>query len=87
LQDYLLIYPEDPNLYELMAKAQAREGKVLLQHENLAEAFYYRYNIKEAITLLDLAASAKDGNFYEKSRVESRLKELKKEWKLFSQGL
>ena len=87
LQDYLLIYPEDPNLYELMAKAQAREGKVLLQHENLAEAFYYRYNIKEAITLLDLAASSKDGNFYEKSRVESRLKELKREWKLFRQGL
>ena len=87
LQDYLLIYPKDSNLYELMAKAQAGEGKVLLQHENLAEAFYYRYNIKEAITLLDLAVSAKDGNFYEKSRVESRLKELQREWKLFSKGL
>ena len=87
LQDYLLIYPEDPNLYELMAKAQASKGKVLLQHENLAEAFYYRYNIREAIALLDLAARAKDGNFYEKSRVESRLKELKKEWALFRKGL
>jgi len=87
LQDYLLIYPEDPNLYELMAKAQAEKGKVLLQHENLAEAFYYSYNIREAISLLDLAASAKDGNFYEKSRVESRLKELKKEWELFNKGL
>ncbi|MDG2252713.1 MAG: M48 family metalloprotease [Methylophilaceae bacterium] len=87
LNEYLLIYPEDPNLYELMAKAQAGEGKVLLQHENLAESFYYRYNIKEAITLLDLAVRAKDGNFYEKSRVESRLKELKREWALFSKGL
>ena len=87
LDDYLLIYPEDSNLYELMAKAQAGEGKVLLQHENLAEAFYYRYNIREAITLLDLAARAKDGNFYEKSRVESRLKELKREWELFSKEL
>ena len=87
LQNYLLIHPEDSNLYELMAKAQAAKGKVLLQHENLAEAFYYRYNIKEAITHLDLAASAKDGNFYEKSRVESRLKALKREWKLFSEGL
>ena len=71
LNDYLLTYPEDPNLYELMSKARAKEGKVLLQHENLAEAFYYRYNIKDAITLLDLAVRAKDGNFYEKSRVES----------------
>ena len=87
LDDYLLIYPEDSNLYELMAKAQAGEGKVLLQHENLAEAFYYRYNIREAITLLDLAARAKDGNFYEKSRVVSRLKELKREWELFSKEL
>ena len=87
LQDYLLIYPKDPNLYELMAKAQAVKGKVLLQHENLAEAFYYRYNIREAISLLDLAARAQDGNFYEKSRVESRLKELKKEWEQFSKGL
>ncbi len=87
LNDYLLIYPEDPNLYELMSKAQAKEGKVLLKHENLAEAFYYRYNIKEAITLLDLAVRAKDGNFYEKSRVESRLKELQKELELFRKGL
>ena len=87
LQNYLLIHPEDSNLYELMAKAQAAKGKVLLQHENLAEAFYYRYNIKEAITHLDLAERAKDGNFYEKSRVESRLKALKREWKLFSEGL
>ena len=70
-----------------MSKAQAKEGKVLLKHENLAEAFYYRYNIKEAITLLDLAVRAKDGNFYEKSRVESRLKELQKELELFRKGL
>ena len=87
LHDYLLIFPEDPILYELMAKAQAGEGKILLQYESLAEAFYYRYNIREAISLLGLAASAKDGNFYEKSRVESRLKEFKSEWKLFKQGL
>tara|TARA_B110000503_G_scaffold140775_1_gene232519 strand:- start:14 stop:1438 length:1425 start_codon:yes stop_codon:yes gene_type:complete len=87
LQKYLLLYPKDPNLYELMAKAYANLGKILLQHENLAEAFYYRYNLREAISLMDLAVRSRDGNFYEKSRVESRLKELKTEEMLFKKSL
>ena len=87
LQKYLLLYPKDPNLYELMAKAYANLGRILLQHENLAEAFYYRYNLREAISLMDLAVRSRDGNFYEKSRVESRLKELKTEELLFKKSL
>jgi beta-barrel assembly-enhancing protease len=85
LQKYLLLYPKDPSLYELMAKAHAGEGKVLLQYENLSNAFYYRYNIREAISLMDLAVRANDGNFYEKSRVEARLKELQREEMLFKE--
>jgi len=86
LSKYLQIYKRDPNLYELMAKTQASEGKVLLQYENMSEAFYYRYNYREAITLMDLAVRAKDGDFYDKSRVEARLKELQREEMLFKQS-
>ena len=87
LEKYLSIYPRDPNLYELMAKAHAKLGNILLQNESLAEAFYYRYNLREAISLMDLAVRSKDGNFYQKSRVETRLKELQREEMLFKKAL
>ncbi len=51
----------------------------MLEHENLSNAFYYKYDIQEAVTQMDLATKANDGNFYEKSRVEFRLNELKRE--------
>ena len=38
---------------------------------------------RKLITLLDLAVRAKDGNFYEKSRVESRLKQLQREKEIY----
>ena len=87
LEKYLLIYPKDPNLYELMAKAHAKLGNILLQNESLAEAFYYRYNLREAISSMDMAVRSRDGNFYEKSRVEARLKELQRDEMLFKKSL
>ena len=72
-------FSQDPILYKLFAKGYANQGKKLLQYENLAEAAYYNFNLQEAVIRMDLAIKANDGDFYQKSRVESRLKQFQKE--------
>jgi len=79
LKKYVDLYPSNHLIYESLAKSYSIVGKKLLEHENLANAFYYKYDIQEAVTQMDLATKANDGNFYEKSRVEFRLNELKRE--------
>ena len=79
LKKYLEIYPENFFIYDLLAKGYSLIGKKLLEHESLSNAYYFKYDIREAITQMDLATKANDGNFYEKSRVEFRLNELKRE--------
>ena len=73
LKKYVDLYSSNYLIYELLAKSYSILGKKLLEHENLANA------IEEAVTQMDLATKANDGNFYEKSRVEFRLNELKRE--------
>ena len=72
-------FSQDPILYYLLAQGYANQGKKLLQYENLAESAYYNFNLQEAITRMDLAIKANDGDFYQKSRVESRLKKFQRE--------
>jgi predicted Zn-dependent protease len=48
----------------------------LLQHRAQAEAYVLRGNLPAAIEQLQLAQRAGDGDFYQKSSVEARLKEL-----------
>ena len=83
LQSYIMTFKTDPELYKLLAKAYSLNGKKLLQYESLAESFYYRYNLQEAIVQMDMAVKSSDGNFYEKSRVESRLKQLQQEKEIY----
>jgi predicted Zn-dependent protease len=79
LKKYEQKFSQDPILYNLFAKGYANQGKKLLQYENLAEAAYYNFNLKEAIMRMDLAIKANDGDFYQKSRAESRLKHFHRE--------
>jgi predicted Zn-dependent protease len=71
------IYPDDAYLYDLMARAYTMQNKDLLGHQALSEAYYRRYNLERAIEQMDLASRAKDGDFYQKSIVEARLKQLR----------
>ena len=84
LENYKIKFSQDPNLYLFISKAYSSQGKTLLQYENMAESFYYKFNLQEAINQMDLAVKANDGNFYEKSRVEARLKQLKNEEALYA---
>lgn len=66
----------DPKLYELQARAYAATGKRLQQHRALAESYALRGNLTGAIEQLQIAQKAGDGDFYQQSSVEARLKEL-----------
>ncbi len=78
IADKQSVFPTDAYLYEMMAKAQAAKGKDLLRFQAQGEAYYRKYNLDKAIEQLDFAVKAKDGNFYEHSIVEARLKELRR---------
>jgi predicted Zn-dependent protease len=68
--------PTDPQLYEFQARAYTALGRRLLQHRALAEVYALRGNLPAAIEQLRIAQKAGDGDFYQKSSVEARLKEL-----------
>ncbi|MGH8677769.1 MAG: M48 family metalloprotease [Burkholderiales bacterium] len=66
----------DPRLYEMQARGYAAMGKQLPRHRAQAEAYLLRGDVRHAIEQLQIAKSSGDGDFYQKSSVEARLKEL-----------
>lgn len=66
----------DPRLFERKAAAHAALGQRMAQHRAQAEALLLRGNLTAAIEQLRLAQASDDGNFYERSIVDSRLREL-----------
>ena len=79
LSEPLRLYPRDPRLHEARAKTYAGQGKRLLQHQAQAEVYVLQGSLPAAIEQLQLAQGSGDGNFYELSVVEARLKELRAE--------
>ena len=78
VQDKHNLYPNDAYFYTILAKAFAAKNKNLLRFQAQGEAYYRQYNLQKAIEQMELAAKAKDGNFYEQSIVEARLKQLRR---------
>lgn len=77
VKDKQSLYPDDAYLYEVLAKSYAMQSKVLLSHQAQSEAYYRKYDLARAIEQMELAAKAGDGDFYQKSIVEARLKQLR----------
>jgi predicted Zn-dependent protease len=75
----LRLYPREARLHEARARAYAGLGKRLLQHQAQAEVYLLQGNLPGAIEQLQFAQAAGDGNFYEQSAVDARLKELRAE--------
>ncbi len=67
----------DYRLYQLQAQCYAALDKRLPYHRALAEAHYRRGNIPAAIEQLVLAQKSGDGDFYQQSSVDARLRELR----------
>ena len=68
----------DYKLYGLQAKTYAAQGKRLQQHRAQAEFYLLQGQLGQAIEQLQFAQQATDGNFYEQSAVDARLRELRK---------
>ncbi len=79
LDEQLQSYTTDPKLYSLQAKTHAMQGRKLQQHRALAEMYLLQGRLLQAIEQLQFAQRAGDGNFYEQSVVDARLRELKKQ--------
>ncbi len=73
----LELTPGDARLHALQAKAYAALGNRLHQHRAQAEAYLAESRLDAAIVQFDLARQAGDGDFYEKSEVDARLRELR----------
>jgi len=70
-------YPDVERLRVLQAKTYAALGKRLLQHQAQAEVYVLQGSLPAAIEQLQLARSSGDGDFYQLSEVDSRMRELK----------
>ena len=70
-------HPRDITLHELQAKTYAALGKRLLQHQAQAEVYVLQGSLPAAIEQLQLARTAGDGDFYQLSVVDARLKDLR----------
>ncbi|WJW76188.1 M48 family metalloprotease [Thiohalobacter sp. IOR34] len=69
----------DPSLYALLARAETGLGAVAEAHAAMAEYYYLQGQTRTAIEQLTLALKQDDLDFYQVSRVESRLRQLKQE--------
>ncbi len=69
---------EDAKLYLLQAQAYAMQGKRLAQHRATGEAYVRMGNLTGAVEQMGIAVKSADGDFYQLSSTESRLRELKK---------
>ena len=69
--------PGDARLRALQSRSYAALGKRLLQHQAQGEYYALQGSVPAAIEQLQLARGAGDGDFYQLSVVDARLKELR----------
>ncbi len=72
------LYPNDAKFYEVLASAYTMQNKQLLGHQAQGEAYFRKYDLGRAVEQMELAVKANDGDFYQKSIVEARLKEMRR---------
>jgi predicted Zn-dependent protease len=79
-REALARYPRDARVFGMQAKIYATLGKRLLQHQAQAEVYALQGALPSAIEQLSLARAAGDGDFYQLSVVDARLKELRAQY-------
>lgn len=67
----------DPRLYQLQARAYAALGNRLQQHRAQAEAYVLLGSLPAAIEQLQIGLKSGDGDYYQLSSAEARLRELR----------
>ncbi len=79
VSEQLSRFPSDGPLHLLAARSYAALGKQLLSHRHQAEYYAWQGNLPAAVVQFELAAKANDGDFYQRSVAESRLREVRQE--------
>jgi predicted Zn-dependent protease len=69
---------DDYRLYQLQARAYAAQDKRLAQHRAQAEAYVRLGNVSAAMEQLQIGLKSGDGDFFQLSSAEARLRELRK---------
>ena len=77
LDESLRVHPRDARLYALQAKTYAALGKRTAQHQAQAEVYVLQGSLPAAIEQLQIARGAGDGDFYQLSVIDARLKDLR----------
>ncbi len=75
----LLRFPGNGPLHRIAARAYAEQNMRLKEHEHQGEYYAWAGALALAIGQMELAAKAGDGNFYQVSVVETRLRKLRAE--------
>lgn len=77
LRQQILYRDEDPALFALYARSANIAGDKVRATEAIAESYYQRGGIKEAIEQLERLTKNEDLDYYERSRVSARLMEMR----------
>jgi predicted Zn-dependent protease len=79
VDELLRSHPRDPRLYGMRARSLGALGQQLGEHQALAEQYYLMGTLPAAIEQLQLAQQSGQGDFYQLSVVEARLRQLRSE--------
>jgi predicted Zn-dependent protease len=77
IEERLQVISDDHRLYFLQARAYAALNKSLAQHRAQAEAYARLGNLTAAVEQLRIGLKGGDGDFYQTSSAEARLRELR----------
>ena len=79
LERELARFPNNGPLHRIAARAYAALGMKQQQHRHQGEYYAWQGDLRGAIVQLELAAKAGDGDFFQSSVVETRLRTLRRE--------
>ena len=79
LEQQLQRFPDNGNLHRIAAQAYADMGKRMQQHYHQAEYYAWQGNLRGAVFQLEQAAKAGDGDFYQASVIEARLRTMRRD--------
>jgi beta-barrel assembly-enhancing protease len=76
LRDQAQLYRQEPKLHDLLAKVYSAQGKIALQHIELAESYVLGGGLLSALDQLALARKAPDASFYDMAVIDARERQL-----------
>jgi predicted Zn-dependent protease len=79
LERELVRFPDNGPLHRQAARAYAELGKKTQQHRHQGEFYAWQGDLRSAVVQFELASKAADGDFYQASVVETRLRTLRRE--------